>query len=137
MWIVWNVILNFVWCLNSVLYVCEVCVSYNYVCIFVFDTYYVPTTLLVLSWIWSPLNIRATPKFEILEFISASSRTLVVLRSLWMILNLESWWRYKSPRATPQIISKRFPQSNNDLFVLSEWRNENFKYICFCIFATY
>jgi hypothetical protein len=30
---------------------------------------------------------------------------LLALRSLWIILNLESWCRYKSPLAIPQIMS--------------------------------
>ena len=82
-------------------------------------TYYVPTTRVVLSWVWSSLNIRAMPKSEILGFILASSRTLLVFRSLWIIFNLESWWRYKIPRAIPRMISKRFLQFSNELLVWS------------------
>ena len=84
-----------------------------------YGSYYVPTTLLVLSCSWSPWNILAMPKSEIFGFISASRRILLVFRSLWIILNLESWWRYRIPRAIPLIISKRFSQSNMDLLVWS------------------
>ena len=88
----------------------------------VYYTYYVPTTLVVLSWVWSSLNIRALPKSEILGFILASSRTLLALRSLWIIFSLESWWRYKTPRAIPRMISKRFFQFRNDALVWSTIR---------------
>ena len=88
----------------------------------VYYTYYVPTTLVVLSWVWSSLNIRAVPKSEILGFISVSSRTLLALRSLWIIFSLESWWRYKIPRAIPRMISKRFFQFRNDALVWSTIR---------------
>ena len=102
------------------LYVWQVCKSQcAHVCMCLSDTYYVPTTLVVMSWIWSPLIIRAMPKSEILGFISPSRRTLLVLRSLWIILNLESWWRYKIPRAIPITISKRFLQFSNELLVRS------------------
>ena len=92
-------------------------------CHAVFDlckgTYYVPTTLLVLSSVWLPSNIFSIPKSDIFGFISASSRILLHFKSLWMILNLESWWRYKIPRAIPTIISKRFRQSNSNVLVSS------------------
>ena len=102
------------------LYVWQVCKSQcSHVCMCLSDTYYVPTTLVVMSWIWSPLIIRAMPKSEILGFISPSRRTLLVLRSLWIILNLESWWRYKIPRAIPIMISKRFLQFSSELLVWS------------------
>ena len=102
------------------LYVWQVCKSqYTNACMCLSDTYYVPTTLVVMSWIWSPLIIRAMPKSEILGFISPSRRTLLVLRSLWIILNLESWWRYKIPRAIPITISKCFLQFSNELLVRS------------------
>ena len=103
------------------LYVWHVCKSQcACVCMCLGDTYYVPTTLIVMSWIWSPLYIRAAPKSEILGFISPSSRILLVLRSLWIILNLESWWRYKIPRAIPIMISKCFVQFSNELLVGSK-----------------
>ena len=86
-------------------------------------TYYVPTIRLVVSSIWSTPTILAMPKSEIFAFIEASSRTLLALRSLWMILNLESWWRYRIPRATPQIMLKRIGQSNCDLLVSSGINN--------------
>ena len=54
-------------------------------------TYYVPTTLRVLISVSSLPNILAMPKSEILGVISLSKRMLLVLRSLWMILYLESW----------------------------------------------
>ena len=59
------------------------------------------------------------PKFEILGLISLSSKTLLALRSLCIILNLESWCRYWSPRAIPHIMWKRLDQSNNLPFVWS------------------
>ena len=71
------------------------------------------------AWIWSPLNIWAIPKSKILGFISPSKRTLLILRSLCIIFNLESWWRYKIPQAIPMMISKSFPQLSNKLLVWS------------------
>jgi hypothetical protein len=56
-------------------------------------TYYVPTTLFVSASIWSTPNSLAIPKSEILGFISLSNNMLLALRSLWIILSLESWWR--------------------------------------------
>ena len=82
-------------------------------------TYYVLITLVVVFWIGSPLNIRAISKSEIFGFISQSRRTFLVLRSLCIILNLESWWRYKIPQAIPIMISKHFPQLSNELLVWS------------------
>lgn len=82
-------------------------------------TYYVPTTLLVFAWIWSSPNILAIPKSEIFGFIAESRRTLLALRSRCMILSLESWWRYKTPRAIPRIILKRWFQSRVVLFASS------------------
>ena len=101
-----------------------------------FDTYYVPTTLVVSSWIWSPLNIRAIPKSEISGFSSVSNKTLLVLRSLWIILNLESWWRYKILRAISMMISKHFLQFNNELPVWSTTKNFSsvLKIRCFMYF---
>lgn len=52
------------------------------------------------------------PKSAILGLISASSNTLLALRSLWIIVSLESWWRYKSPLATPLIILNLVAQSS-------------------------
>ena len=108
MWTMLKIMLNFVYAI--IFCMTGMCL---------FDTYYVPTTLVVSSWIWSPLNIRAIPKSEILGFSSVSNKTLLVLRSLWIILNLESWWRYKIPRAISMMISKRFLQFNNELLVWS------------------
>jgi hypothetical protein len=51
----------------------------------------VPTTLRVLISVSSLPNILAMPKSEILGVISLSRRILLVFRSLWMILYLESW----------------------------------------------
>lgn len=56
-------------------------------------TYIVPTTLFVVSWIWSPPKMRAIPKSEIFGLNCSSSRMLLVFRSLWIILNRESRWR--------------------------------------------
>ena len=74
------------------------------------EAYTVPTTLMVLSSIWFRWNILAVPKSEIFGFISSSRSILAALRSLWMTLRRESWWRYKSPRATPIITDRRFSQ---------------------------
>ena len=105
--------------MHNVLFYLYACNSSVCLCLCMFNTYYVSTTLVVLSWVWPSLNIRAMPKSEILGFISASSRTLLVLRSLWIIFNLESWWRYKIPWAIPMMISKRLLQFRNELFVWS------------------
>ena len=67
-------------------------------------TYYVPTTRLVFAWSWSPQNILAMPKSDIFGLISLSNKMLLAFRSLWIIVNLESWWRYIIPLATPWII---------------------------------
>ena len=90
------------------------------------ESYYVPTTLFVFASIWSSPNILAKPKSEIFGFITASSRTLLAFRSLWMIFSLESWWRYKTPQAIPEIISNRFFQSNNCLLIWSGPKHESF-----------
>ena len=105
--------------MHNVLIYLYACNSSVCLCLCMFYTYYVPTTLVVLSWVWPSLNIRAMPKSEILGFISTSSKTLLVLRSLWIIFNLESWWRYKIPRAIPIMISKRLLQFRNELPVWS------------------
>lgn len=52
--------------------------------------YYVPITLVVLAKICSPPIALAIPKSEIFGFILPSKRILLALRSLWMILSLES-----------------------------------------------
>ena len=65
-------------------------------------------TFSVYAVVWSPPNILAMPKSEILGTMFVSSNTLLALRSLWTILNLESSCRYCRPRATPRMISKRF-----------------------------
>lgn len=103
-------------------------------------THYVPATRFVFAFCWLSLNILAMPKSVILGLISSSSKTLLALRSLWIIFSLESWWRYRSPLATPFIILNRVGQSscvflvvptkvksntffvNNDLFVLLNYR---------------
>ena len=117
--------------------------------LWMFYTCYVPTTLVVLSWVWPSLDIRAMPKSKILGFILASCRTLLALRSLWIIFNLESWWRYKIPRAIPMMISKRLLQSKNELLVwlaikfwssiLKMWCwnmcSRYFKHILFCTYV--
>lgn len=83
------------------------------------DTYYVPTTLFVFASFWFPPNILAMPKSEIFGFISSSNRMLLAFRSLWIILSLESLWRYSNPRAIPSIMLKRFLQSNWDFLAVS------------------
>jgi hypothetical protein len=55
--------------------------------------YYVPIILFVLELIWSPPKDLARPKSEIFGFILLSRRILLALRSLWIILSLESSWR--------------------------------------------
>ena len=55
------------------------------------DAYYVPTTLFVFASVSFPPKTRAKPKSDIFGFISQSSKILLPFRSLWMILNLESW----------------------------------------------
>lgn len=57
------------------------------------STYYVPTSLLVFASSWFPLKILAMPKSDILGVISLSNNMLLALRSLCIILNLESSWR--------------------------------------------
>lgn len=56
-------------------------------------THYVPTTIFVSASVWSLPKLLAIPKSEILGFISWSSKMLLALRSLWIILSIESWWR--------------------------------------------
>lgn len=77
------------------------------------SSYYVPMTLPVLSPVSFPLKILASPKSDILGFMSLSSKMLLAFRSLWIILSWESWWRYRSPRAIPLMIWKRLGQSSN------------------------
>ena len=67
-------------------------------------TYYVPTTLLVLAIFWFSEKILAIPKSDIFATMSWSNNTLLGFKSLWMILSLESSWRYKSPLAIPLIM---------------------------------
>lgn len=57
------------------------------------DPYYVPTTLFVLTSFSLPPKILAMPKSDIFGFMSISNKMLPALRSLWMIVNRESWWR--------------------------------------------
>lgn len=93
--------------------------------------YNVPTTRFVLNWFWSPPNILAIPKSDILGFMSASRRMLLALRSRWTTRNLESRWRYSSPLAMPSIISNRFFQSRSPCFsgsVQPQW--SEFNHIC-------
>ena len=86
---------------------------------FLEGTYYVPTTLFVLSSVWSPPNVLARPKSEIFGFMLLSSKILLILRSLWIILSLESWWRYRSPRAILATMFLHLGQSSNLLLVWS------------------
>jgi hypothetical protein len=46
------------------------------------DTYYVPTTLLVMASVWFSPKLLARPKSEILGFISLSNKILLAFRSL-------------------------------------------------------
>lgn len=77
------------------------------------ESYYVPTTLLVLAPVSFPPKLLANPKSEILGFISESNNILLAFRSLWIILSRESWWRYRRPRAMPLMMLKRFGQSRH------------------------
>ncbi|KAG5620503.1 hypothetical protein H5410_005721 [Solanum commersonii] len=52
--------------------------------------YNVPTTLFVMAPVSFPPKLLAMPKSDIFGFISVSSKTLLGLRSLWIIRNLES-----------------------------------------------
>ena len=85
-----------------------------------YDTYYVPTTLLVAfpSGLFE-LNIFASPKSEILGFISLSKRMLLGLRSRCMTRNLECLCRQRSPSAIPSIITRRLLQSSKDFLFSS------------------
>ena len=84
------------------------------------DTYYVPTTLLVvLPSLLFELNIFASPKSEILGFMSLSKRMLLGLRSRCMTRNQECLCRYISPSAVPSIIARRLFQSSNDFLFSS------------------
>ena len=74
-------------------------------------TYYVPTILIVLPSFSLPPKILAVPKSDIFGFNSPSNKILLNFRSLCIILNLESLWRYNSPREIPSIMYKRFCQS--------------------------
>lgn len=78
-----------------------------------------PTTFRVLISVSSLPNILAKPKSEILGVISLSRRTLLAFISLWMILYLESWWRYSNPRAMPSTIRYRSCQSSRILLDFS------------------
>lgn len=81
--------------------------------------YYVPTTLFVLVSLPFPPKILAKPKSDIFGFISESNKILLALRSLWIILNRESSWRYSSPRAIPMTMFWRLLQSSWARFLTS------------------
>ena len=94
------------------------------------STYYVPTTRLVLSWCSLPPKILAIPKSDIFGFISTSSRMLLGLRSLWIIVVLESWWRYISPLATPLIMLNLLGQSSIDFPAVSAKEQDVYVHEC-------
>ena len=52
-------------------------------------TYYVPTILFVFASNSFMPNTLAIPKFDILGFISLSSKMLLAFRSQWTTVNLE------------------------------------------------
>ena len=54
------------------------------------DTYYVPTTLLVLASSSFARKTLASPKSDILGFRLSSNKMLLTFRSLCMIFSLES-----------------------------------------------
>ena len=85
-----------------------------------FETYYVPTTVLVvLPSVLFGVNIFASPKSEILGFISLSKRMLPGLRSRCMTRNLECLCRQRSPCDIPSIIAMRLFQSSKALLFSS------------------
>ncbi|WVZ99043.1 hypothetical protein U9M48_044398 [Paspalum notatum var. saurae] len=66
------------------------------------------------------VGVGRSGESEILGFMSASSNTLSGLRSRWMIVNLESSWRYRSPRPIPSMILYLCSQLNFCCVVGSE-----------------
>lgn len=64
----------------------------------------------VLMWLSSSSNDLANPKSAILARSLESSRMLLALMSLWMILVFEFSWRYARPSTVPTIISYLFSQ---------------------------
>ena len=96
------------------------CSINSHQCIDLYETYYVPTTLLVvLPSVLFGVNIFASPKSEILGFISLSKRMLLGLRSRCMTRNLECLCRQRSPCAIPSIIAMRLFQSSKALLFSS------------------
>lgn len=63
-------------------------------------TYNVPAIRAVWWCVCPSLNSLAKPKSDILGFMFSSSKILLALISLCMILCCESWWRKKPPRHT-------------------------------------
>ena len=84
------------------------------------DTHYVPTTRWVFAFCWLSSKILAIPKSAILGFISTSNKIFPTLRSLWIMVILESLWRYRSPLATPLMILNRVAQSNDNFLESSK-----------------
>ena len=76
-------------------------------------TYKVPVTLFMFPLLWSLPKLLAKPKSEIFGSIAPSSRILLALKSLYIILSLESWWRYSRPLAILQMILKRLGPSKS------------------------
>jgi len=89
-------------------------------------THNVPTIIFVFPSISSLPTVLANPKSDIFGLKSSSRRTLLALRSLWMILSRESSWRYVSPLASPQIMLKRFFQSSDLPLAWSAFHNKYF-----------
>jgi hypothetical protein len=75
-------------------------------------TYRVPAGRFVTSLVSSPQNALARPKSEILGLRSESRRTLLGLRSRWMMRSRDSSWRYSRPRAIPRMIAYLLLQSS-------------------------
>jgi hypothetical protein len=86
---------------------------------FVRKAYYVPAIFFVLPSVSFELNILASPKSEILGFISLSKRMLLALRSLCMTRNRECLCRYNSPLAMPSIMVSRLSHFSKALLASS------------------
>ena len=89
-------------------------------------TYMVPA-IRVLMWVLPSSSSFANPKSDILEFMSLSSKTLLVLMSLCTIFNVDSSWRYAKPRAIPTHIFCLVDQFNLCLLVASRPANNQKK----------
>ena len=116
--------------LNYCRYMVQPSINFHQCMISLYETYYVPTTLLVvLSSVLFEVKIFARPKSEILGFISPSKRMLLGLRSRCMTRNRECLCRQRSPCAIPSIIAIRLFQFSKALLFSSANRLIYFSYI--------